>query len=331
MPSQIILIHGGAGKWKKERLSRAKESLLNIANSVKNKMGEIDPIDAVEFVIRCMEEDETFNAGRGAALNLFGEVELDAGIMTSSGRVGAVAAVKNVLHPISLAKIVMNELDHVLVSGKGAEQLAKLHNLYTSPDKLVSDYAYNRWLRAIREIHNYLSGKEIQDDSIRYYLTEIFPNITNIIKDYPELYEEIKKRYSHNISDTVGALASNENIIVAGVSTGGIFLKFPGRIGDSPIIGAGFYATRKGGCVATGHGEEIMKNLLCYKAVNYLEKYSAVEAAKKALEEAYHRTRIKAGLIMVDNSGNWGVYHTTDYFPVAVIVSGKIIVKDYWR
>lgn len=331
MLERIMIIHGGAGKWRKERLMRAKKALLDIASEIKKRFNKKNVIDLVEFAIKRMELDETFNAGRGAALNLLGEVELDAGIMTSDGMIGAVAAVRNVMHPISLAKIVMNELDHILLVGEGAERIAKLYNLYNPSNELKTDYSYVRWIKAIKEITNYLTGGEIRDDLIKYYLREIFPKILEFIKKNPEFLEQIKEKYSSEISDTVGAVASDGETIVAGVSTGGIFLKIPGRVGDSPILGAGFYANKNGGCVATGHGEKIMRSLLCYRVVNYLEKYSAVEAARKILDEFYSRIEIRAGLIIVDKNGDWGVYHTTEKFPVAIVLDDEVIVKDYWR
>jgi len=331
MPKHVVLIHGGAGKWRKDRLTLAKKSLLSIANEVSKILKEKNSIDIVEFAIRCMELDEVFNAGRGAALNLLGEVELDAGIMTSEGKIGAVAAVRNVMHPISLAKIVMNELDHILLAGDGADYIAELYGLYSPSKKLITAYSYARWISAIKEITRYLAGEEIRDSSIKYYLKEIFPSILRFIRKKPELYERIKEKYSSKTSDTVGAVANDGKTIVAGVSTGGIFLKFPGRIGDSPILGAGFYATKNGGCVATGHGEKITRSLLCYKAVKYLGKYAAMEAARKALDESYSEIRIRAGIIIIDRNGNWGVYHTTENFPVAVVTEDEIIVKDYWR
>ncbi len=331
MNSRVIILHGGAGRWSEKRLEKARLMLLNIAEEAMRILVNKGALDAVEYAIRSMEKNEVFNAGRGSALNLLGEVEVDAGLMTSEGKIGAAASVKEVMHPITLARIVMENTNHVLLAGDGAKYLAKLYGLLVKPNELITEYSYNRWITAIREIFNYYETGSIKDDNIRYYLTDIFPHILKFVQKYPEIRHEISKKIGEQVSDTVGAVAFDGRKIVAGVSTGGIFLKWPGRIGDSPIIGAGIYASKKGGCVATGHGEKIMKSLLCLRVIEHLDELNAAEAAKIVLDKYEEEINIRAGVIVVDNMGNWGVYHTTSKFPVVVMTDNETILRDFWR
>lgn len=325
----ILILHGGAGKWSGKRLPIALDQLNEIARDSFLILKTNGALDAVEYAIKYMEKSEIFNAGRGAALNLFGEVELDAGLMTSDGKVGAVASVRNVMHPITLAKIVLQETDHVLMVGEGAEFLAKSRGLIVPKDELISDYAKKRWESAVKEILQRVKGKITKHPLLDYMLT-IFPHLIEFIKNNTSFLEHIKEKYGMGISDTVGAVAYDGKSFAAGSSTGGIFLKIPGRVGDTPIMGAGFFASKDGACSATGHGEAIMKTFLCKRAVEYAKKYGAEEGVKKLFEDVSKELNIRAGVILLDEEGNWGVYHTTKYFPVAIISEERIIIKDHW-
>jgi len=327
--SNILVIHGGAGTWERGRLNRAIRELEDIAKESFNILKKEGSLAAVENAIRRMEMSDTFNAGKGAALNLFGEVELDAGLMLGDGTAGAVAGVRNVFHPITLAKIVLLETDHILLIREGAEYLAELRGLATDPKNLISDNARKRWLKAVKEILEIIEGKPVRSKIIDR-IVSIYPRIFSFLKNNKELLTDLRRRI-FDVGDTVGAVAFNGRVLVAGTSTGGLFLKLPGRVGDTPIIGAGFYALNDyGACSATGVGEDIMRELLCKKAVEYAREYGAYEGAKRVFRDIDQNKKLRAGIILIDSKGAWGIYHKTDHFPCAVINEKDFLVKEKW-
>ncbi len=239
---KTIIVHGGAGiitEFIEERL-KGLEKAVDKGFEILEK--EDDPVKAVIEAIKVLENDEHFNAGFGSALNLCGDVEMDASIMTSDGRCGAVGCIKGVKNPIEIAYLVMEKTDHILLCGEGATQFARLYGVkYFNP---ISEKALRFW-------------REYFDKKDRYF------------KHYKEFYS------------TVGAVAINSSgRLCAGTSTGGILHKLPGRVGDSAIIGAGTYCSKEGAASATGHGEGIIKNFITKYAVDMLKKYSAKETAE---------------------------------------------------
>ncbi len=272
-----IILHGGAGRWK-----NLEKGLEVVKRCAEEAMFAKDSLEAVVKAIVCMENSGALNAGIGSVLDLMGYRSLDAGIMTSDGKVGAVANVRFTRNPILLAKEVM-EMKEVLISGHGADMLA-----------------------------------------IKKGLPPLPPPSEELIRRYNELKKNIPKEFSW-ISDTVGAVAFDGKIIAAGTSTGGLWLKFPGRIGDTPIPGAGFYAKRVG-CSSTGIGEKIIMTMPCLKLDMYydgdLEK--AMDRVMKEVEESVGKDTM--GFIAISEKGEIGFRYNTKAMPVAIVEDGEIKV-----
>lgn len=236
-------------------------------------------LDVVECVVRDLEDDPTFDAGRGSRLNSMGGVELDASIM--DGRTlaaGAVAAIENVRHPISVARAVMERSVHVLLAGAGARRFAESvgAELCATEDLLVG-----------RELERYrrVRGGE-------HHLVD----------------EEFRGSGAEPPHGTVGAVAiDRDDHLAAATSTGGTQNKLPGRVGDTAIIGAGTYADdNQGAASATGWGEGILRAVLCKAAIDELAiGRHPREAAALALARLT-RVRGTGGLIVVDRRGRAG-------------------------
>ncbi|XP_071452475.1 isoaspartyl peptidase/L-asparaginase isoform X2 [Hetaerina americana] len=283
MKRALLLVHGGAGDIPVERV---QPKLDGVRNAVKEGYRVlIDPgksvIDAVEVAVRIMEDDEAFNAGRGSVLNLDGEVEMDAIIMEGKKmKIGSVAAVKNVSHPISLARLVMENTQHVMLAGSGANKFAAEMGVPTvSPDWLVTDYA-RETLEMCRR-----SG------DLGTYITELGASIGEV--------------------GTVGAVAidSNGHLAMA-TSTGGTCGKMPGRVGDTPIPGSGGYCDDSAGAVsATGHGESIMRHCVAHGIIQKMKLgESAQIATQQVLDAMAEQTGESAGAITISKDGEIGIY-----------------------
>ena len=190
---------------------------VRAGHAVLKKTGNV--VDAVEAVIKVMEDDPVFNAGRGAVLNILGQVEMDASIMDGKdSNAGAVASISGVKHPISLARHVMENTSHVLMVAEGAEKLAKIAGFKRIPEK---------WFITER------AKKELDDFKRKHNLTEI--NLKDILSK-----NDIEGQAEG--FGTVGAVVYYQGQIAAGTSTGGLTGKLPGRVGDSPLLGQGVFA-----------------------------------------------------------------------------------------
>ena len=237
---------------------------------------------AVE-AIAALEDSGVLNAGVGSVLTFDGRVEMDAGIMYGDYKAGAVAAVTYPRNPIRLADWVARNTPHVIIAGRQADRLAETLGLEPHPGP--SPGAIERW-RRLRENPR----GPIAEANARLYG-----------------------------GDTVGAVVVNGSHVAAGASTGGVALKLPGRVGDSPIPGAGFYAVDGlGGCAATGIGETIILGRPCLRALDLLAQGLGVEeAARRAVEE---HTSIfgpdNLGIIVLDASGSAAAAMNTEGMPV---------------
>jgi beta-aspartyl-peptidase (threonine type) len=274
-----MIVHGGA--WaipdaEVEPHQRGVVAALDAGWHMLAKGGT--SLEACEAAVRAMEDDPTFDAGVGSFLNADGQVELDAAIMDGSTlAVGAVAAVRHVRNPVTLARYVM-ATEHVLVVGSGAEKLAQEAGFpLCAPDELVIPREWERWQRT---------------------------------QANPQLAAGAEFR-SH---DTVGALALDHdgNLAVA-ISTGGTLNKLPGRVGDAPLVGCGFYAdNERGACCSTGMGEAIMRVVLAKSVVDRLALGdSAQAAARYELASLARRTGGAAGCIVLRPDGSVGLFHNT--------------------
>jgi len=254
-------------------------------------------VDAVETVIRIMEDDETFDAGRGSFINQAGEVELDASIMNGKTfRAGAIAAVQNVRNPISLARKIMEESEHVLLVGIGASRFAREHGVATcGPDDLITNRELERW----RETQ----GKK------RVPTKDAFRR-----KKVPV--------------DTVGAVALDATgLISSGTSTGGTPNKYPGRVGDSPLIGCGTYADDDiGGVSTTGWGESMIKVVMAKSVIDIMERNGGdpEAAAREGIRILERKADGYGGVLAVSRTGKVGIAFNTPRMARAYMTSDMV-------
>ncbi len=283
-----IAIHGGAGTIVKEdmtpELEAAYRAALKDALDAGYAVLEIGgtATHAVKAAVVVMEDNALFNAGRGAVFTKKGLNELDAAIMDGSTLdAGAIAGVRNIRNPVELAEEVMLHSGHVFLSGKGANDFAIKQGIKLEPDEyFYSEYRYDQW-RQIR-------------DSDLYQLDHKNDKLVGLMKD---------KKFG-----TVGAVACDgDRNIAAATSTGGMTNKRFGRIGDSPMIGAGTYANNKTCAIScTGHGEIFIKAVAAYD-VSCLMEYKNM-SLQQACEEVVLKKLValhgEGGLIGVDAKGN---------------------------
>ena len=288
MQKHTIVIHGGAGTIVKEDMTPELE-----AQYLKGLQGALDAgfavlkeggsaVNAVKAAIVILEDNLLFNAGRGSVFTKKGVQEMDAAIMDGTDlSAGAVAGVRNVRNPIELATEVMRNSNHVFLSGKGSNDFAIKQGIKLEPDEyFFSQFRYDQW-KAIR-------------DSDNYSLDHTHSDIDELMKD---------KKFG-----TVGAVACDVNgNIAAGTSTGGMTNKKYGRIGDSPLIGAGTYANNKTCAIScTGHGEIFIRAVAAYD-VSALMEYKGEPLDKACNEVVNHRLHNmggEGGMIAVDRQGN---------------------------
>lgn len=272
-----LAIHGGAGPIPAQALTPERDkqfrAALQLALDAGHQVLESGgaSLDAVTTAVRILENDPLFNAGRGAALTRDGAAELDAAVMEgSTQRAGAVASVRHVRNPVDLARRVMEKSRHVLLVGAGAEEFALEEGLELVPN------SYFRTAERLQQLESEQRGERMSD---------LIP--------------------SHG---TVGAVAlDSKGDLAAATSTGGMTNKRQGRVGDSPIIGAGTYA-KNGVCAvsATGHGEFFIRAVAAYHicaAVEY-RGLSLEEAAREMLHGILRRLGGQGGIIGIDSGGH---------------------------
>ena len=247
--------------------------------------------EAVERAINVMENDPVFDAGRGSHLNQAGEIELDASIMNGTTfRCGAVAAVQNIRNPISLARKIMDESEHILLVGRGAVQFALEHGIKQCSQKdLLVGRELKRW-------------KEFQKQHPRRV-------------DTKAQFRKKARIGGQVASDTVGAAALDKfGVICAGTSTGGTPNKYPGRVGDSPLIGCGTYADSAiGGVSTTGWGEAMIKTVMAKTVIDLMELNhgECQAAADRAIEILERKADGDGGIIAVTPKGRFAVAFNT--------------------
>ncbi len=283
MAGERIIVHGGA--WAIP--DRMVEAHLAGCTAAAEEGGRVlsgggSALDAVEAAVRVMEEDPTFDAGRGSFLNREGAVEMDAVIMDGARlKAGSVAAVRNILHPVTLARQVMERTDHVLLVGEGANLFAAEVGIDTTPEEeLLVGRELERW-------------RKLREDP-RFRAKVIFePPEATASWDVP--------------GDTVGAVAMDaRGHTAASTSTGGTPKKRMGRVGDSPLVGAGAYAADDLGAVsATGWGEPIILSCLSRRVLEFMERgMGPAKASKAALSEMLERFGGRGGVILLAADGS---------------------------
>jgi beta-aspartyl-peptidase (threonine type) len=312
MPLALI-VHGGAGAIRPERHGPARAGCRAAALAGWGVlMAGGSALDAVQAAIAALEDDPGFNAGTGAVLTADGRAELDAGLMDGQTlQVGAVASVARVKHPIALARRVL-ESPHVLLAGTGAEQFALAAGLpLCDPAELVTPAQRERWRGG------YGQGGDIA------------PSVP--AGNGQLAATTLPGAGSHALDDdgdrhgTVGAVAvDGAGRVAAGASTGGIAAKHPGRVGDTPLVGCGFYAEEGvGGVSSTGHGEDFIRLLLARRAAEMLGAgLSAQGVASEAIRLLQRRVGGSGGLIVLDVQGRVGAARNTANMAYAYVVEG---------
>jgi len=264
-----LVLHGGAGSMNFEnvpeewqvKFKHSLDSALQLGLDLLKEGGS--SLDAVEVVIRCLEDNPQFNAGKGAVFTSEGKNELDASIMTGwDMNAGAVAGVTNIKNPITAARAVMEQSEHVMLAGPGAEVFAAQQ------------------------------GLDIVDPS--YFYTQ-------------KRFESFQRARGVEKHGTVGCVAlDSEGNLCAGTSTGGMSNKKYGRIGDSPVIGAGTYANNSTcGVSATGHGEYFIRWAVAHDISALMEYmgYDVETAAKEVVEKKLVEVGGSGGVICLDSYG----------------------------
>jgi len=280
-----IVIHGGAGTLRADLQDSCLHGVQQAADAGLKILQHGGPaLEAVTAAVVSLEDDPAFNAGTGAVLNLEGEAEMDAGVMIGKDLYsGNVACVRRVKNPILLARKVMEETDHVLLAGSGAERFARAMGF--------ADY------------DPVTARRRAEWQSKRAALLE---NKHTSLHDLLERYPGLSR-------GTVGAVALDvHGDLAAATSTGGVALKLPGRIGDSAVPGAGNYATPLAAASATGQGELMLRYLTTKAVCDEIAAGSSAQAAvDKVLARMVAELGANVGIIALDAHGNIGIGHAT--------------------
>ena len=281
----VLVVHGGAWAIPDDMV---EDHLQGVRAALTNGWRLLErggtAIDAIEAAITYMEDDETFDAGRGSFLTRDGRVQLDALMMEGKTlRAGGVGCVERIRNPIQAARLVLEQSPHVYFVSEGAERFAQEHGMKLCPnEELVID----REVQRLREAQAKMAAGHPD-------LTFAGPEFAN---------------------DTVGAIALDmHGNIAAGTSTGGTLNKAPGRVGDSSLIGCGCYADNQSAAAScTGWGEPIMKLVLAKRAADRVREGRTPEAAcNEAITYLKARLNGHGGMILLDKQGRIGIFHNT--------------------
>lgn len=304
-----IAIHGGAGTILKSMLTpeleaeytEALKQSINAGYQILKQGGS--SLDAVEASVVSLENCYLFNAGRGAVFNSIGKHEMDASIMEGKYlKAGAVSSVQNIKNPVKLARAVMEQSEHVFLTAAGAMQFAKERNIELAPDDyFFVQHRYDQW-QSVKDTDHY--------------------NLDHVA-------EPSDKKFG-----TVGAVALDSfGNLAAATSTGGMTNKKYGRVGDSPIIGAGTYANNTTCAIScTGHGELFIRSVVAYD-ISCLMEYKGL-SLKQACDSVVYDKLVKiegeGGLIALDAKGNIELpFNSEGMYRACVNTTGEIFVAIY--
>lgn len=289
----VLVVHGGAWAMPDDMVEahiRGVNNALAAGWRVLERGGS--SVDAVEEAVVVMEDDETFDAGRGSFLNRDGRVQLDALIMDGATlRTGGVGCVEHLRNPIRAARKILSESPHVYFVAEGAEKFAAEHGVPLCKNE---DLVIPREVERLRKYQAELAQRQAQQDG-----NDLFAP------------ESDDMTISH---DTVGALALDRNgNIAAATSTGGTLNKAPGRLGDSSLIGCGCYADNESAAASTtGWGEPIMKLVLAKWTVDRIAAGNLPEwSAQEAMNYLKQRVNGHGGIIVLNRDGHIGISHNT--------------------
>lgn len=292
----VLVIHGGAGTILKSKMTPEKELEIRSALTESLKKGYSilssggTSLDSVLSAIKVLEDSPLFNAGKGSVFSNEGTNEMDASIMDGKSlKSGAVACVKTIKNPIEAAMQVLKKSNHVLLMGEGAEKFAKAQGCeIVDPKYFYTDF---RWKQLMKL-------RDSETVALDHSTEHVIENID-------------EKKFG-----TVGAVALDiHGNLAAGTSTGGLTNKKFGRVGDSPIIGAGNYANNNTCAVScTGNGEDFMRTLAAFD-VSALMEYKSMginDAAEYFMQKKFKVINGEGGLIGVDSMGNISMPFNTE-------------------
>lgn len=305
----VMVVHGGAGTITKEMMSAEKEKQYKtkLTEALQAGYSEIksgkSSVDAITAAIVILEDSPLFNAGKGSVFTHDGTNEMDASVMVGNTKsAGAVAGVRTIKNPIKAAVAVMEKSSHVMLSGNGAEAFAKEQKLETADAEYF--WTKDRW-DALQKAVKKEKNREV---------------ISGLHENHDEKF------------GTVGAVAVDKNrIIAAGTSTGGMTNKKYGRIGDSPVIGAGTYANSQVGISGTGWGEFFIRSTAARTVAAKMEYQNKdiVTAGQETVEEI-EKLGGDGGLIALDKDGNIAMpFNTSGMYRGAVTENGEIEIYIY--
>lgn len=303
--SIALIAHGGAGKW---RPGSDDDAVVGLRAAVDAGRAILEAggnaLDAVCATVVVLEDNPIYNAGTGAVLNFDGYCELDASVMESRGaRVGAVSGLQRVRNPVLVARKVMEETDHVMLTGDGAQRFARTMGF---PDHdPVTPARRADWF-----------DKRNRVDEV---LGERSHKMRRFLREHPEY-----------AGGTVGAAAVDAHgVLAAATSTGGVTLKMVGRVGDSPFPGAGNYACARVAASATGTGEFVLRSLATRAIAERVEGGAALaEAMAAVLAQLGMDFDADVGFIAVDDAGVPVAMHRTRDMPHAFFSgAGPIVAR----
>jgi len=296
----VLVVHGGAWAIPDDMVEAHLNGVRNAAAAGWRALERGgSALDAVEEAVEVLEDDETFDAGRGSFLNRDGKVQLDAFIMDGATlRGGGVGCVERLRNPVRAARKILSDSPHVYFVAEGAERFAAEHGITLCRNE---DLIIPREVKRLREYQAQLSagGNDLFAPTISHDLL------------------------SH---DTVGAVAlDRDGNIAASTSTGGTLNKAPGRLGDSSLIGCGCYADNLSAAASTtGWGEPIMKLVLAKWAADRVESGSMPEwVAQEAMNYLKQRVNGHGGIILLDARGRFGIAHNTPRMAWAIRTTEK--------
>jgi beta-aspartyl-peptidase (threonine type) len=306
-----LVVHGGAGTMERGKMTPEKEReyRAGMENALRAgweilQHGGASP-EAVEAAVRIFEDDPNFNAGKGSVFTAAGTNEMDAAIMDGKTlKAGAVAAVQHVKNPISLARLVMEKSPHVLMAADGAEHFAKEHGVELVDAKYF--FTQERW-DALQKAK--AAEKAGASGDKKFFLSD------------------------QDLHGTVGAVALDRNgNLAAATSTGGKTGKLPGRIGDTPVIGAGTYANNATCAVSgTGDGEFFIMATAAHDVSALMEyKRKTVEEASVAVIDKIAKLGGTGGMIVIDKNGKISLpFNTSGMYRGYVDPNGKFVTEIY--
>lgn len=253
MPN-VLLLHGGAGS------DNTYTEILKKYAADTSSLQSADPLDLVVESVRLMEDNSSFNAGTGSVKRLDGSIQMDAAVM-APGSIGAVSAIERVRNPVLVAREVMLQTPHVMIAGDGATKFARA--LGFEDYDPTTERTQTIWQKTV----DFFNGKDVE-----------------LPERYSDYYKYAKIFGFPQHKDTVGAVARIGNRFAAAVSTGGSSPMMRGRVGDSPLPGAGLYTGDKGAVVATGIGEAIIRKMMCYDIYREIGSRPLQEILKESVE-----------------------------------------------